>query len=263
MSTSKTSLRARLNELPGWVEWILWIGMALFLLAEVSLIKWIWPTAIPYGVFELWQTKGTIVDWLISSWPILAWAGGLTIILSALTRNTKYQNAHAESYLARGLMVSLRAGVMEEIIFRWLLLLTGIVGAKVGDWLLGGFYFQHGLVWVLNEYIVLPVANFATFHMLSDVLMNPATWFIGVAIVTANAKFRDGHKYQGLLGWVNSWFIGMVFFYLLFQYGLLACITVHFTYDALIFTVRYIDRKLEAQRGVSDETAGADEFGEE
>jgi hypothetical protein len=40
---------------------------------------------------------------------------------------------------------------------------------------------------------------------------------------------------------VNSWFLGMVLFYIMFHYGLLSAIIVHFIYDFIIFTIRAID----------------------
>jgi hypothetical protein len=41
----------------------------------------------------------------------------------------------------------------------------------------------------------------------------------------------------------------MFFFYLMFTYGLVAAIVVHFLYDALIFFVRYLDEVIERAQG--------------
>ena len=159
------------------------------------------------------------------------------------------------------LVLSLRAGVMEEIVFRWLIFMWSIAAVRVLDWILGGFVFSHGLVWFLNEYITLPIADFVTFRLLHSLLTDPSAWFVAVGLIVANARFRDGHKYQGWFGMVNSWFIGMYFFYLMLTYGLLASITVHFLYDALIFTIRYVDRVIERARGVSNGEDGDSDSG--
>lgn len=240
-------------------NWGLWIAQAAFIAAIAGTIKYFFPASIPFEFFELWSTKGSVSDWLVASWPILLWAVSVTLIASAVTRNSRIENIHAETFLERGLWVSLRAGVMEEIVFRWLLFMTGIVGAKVGDWLLGGFFFDHGLVWVIYTYILAPIADFTSLGLLHDVLGGGAPWFIAAGVIIANRQFRDGHKYLGWVGFINSWFIGLYFFYLTFTFGLVAAIVVHVTYDALIFLIRYIDRVIERARNVDNGRSGENE----
>jgi len=240
-------------------NWGLWIFQASIIAAIAGTIKYFFPSSIPFDFFQLWHTTGSVSDWMFASWPILTWAVVVTLIASAVTRNSRLENIHAETFLERGLWVSLRAGVMEEIVFRWLLLMTGIVGAKVGDWLLGGEFFNHGLVWVIYTYILAPVADFTSFGLLHSVLGAGAVWSVAAGVIIANRKFRDGHKYLGWFGFLNSWFIGLYFFYLTFTFGLVAAIVVHFTYDALIFTIRYLDRVIERARHVDNGKAGEDE----
>lgn len=231
-----------------WGHFIRW---ALVLAVFAAIIEGLFPNLTPYSFWGLWKTKGNVGQWLISSWPILLWAGGLTLLVSILTRNTKKQNENAEVFWLKGLWLSLRAGVMEEIIFRWLMFMLMMTMVQVADYILGGFIFSHGLVWVVNEYIALPVANFFTAGLLRDTLMDPKSWIIASALLAANARFRDGHKYQGLIGLINSWVIGMYMFWLLLTYGLVAAIVVHFVYDALIFSIQSVDRLIERKRGVS------------
>lgn len=235
-----------------WGHFIRW---ALGLLILLALIQGVCRNVFhfsptPYTTFELWTTKGTVGQWLVASWPILAWGGGLTLLVSALTRNSRRENQEAESFAVSGLWLSLRAGVMEEVIFRWLLFMLFMISAPIADYILGGFIFNHGLVWAVNEWVLLPLANWVTFGMLSDVLMNREGWVVATALLMANARFRDGHKYQGLFGIINSWVIGMFMFALLFKFGLIACIVVHFAYDALLYLIRYADRLQERARGV-------------
>lgn len=228
-------------------EWGAWIYWALCLCLMVGAVEFFFPALIPYEFAELWETRGEPMDWLKASTPILAWAGGFTLLVSLFTRNSHSQNIFAERYLASGLWLSLRAGVMEEIVFRWLIFMWAIACVRVGDFLLGGFAFGHGLLWWINVHILMPIADFTSLGLLHPVFMQSA-WFIGAAVIFANVKFRDGHKYQGLFGLINSWFIGLYFFYLMFAFGLKAAILVHFVYDAIIFAIRYLDSVSERRR---------------
>tara|TARA_Y100000310_G_scaffold343290_1_gene450203 strand:- start:1500 stop:2417 length:918 start_codon:yes stop_codon:yes gene_type:complete len=88
--------------------------------------------------------------------------------------------------------------------------------------------------WLYVEWLC-PLANWATLGYLKDFLFHPHSWAVGAGLVSANAFFRDGHKYQGLFGVVNSWFGGMIFFWILFTHGLIACMVVHFLYDFSIY----------------------------
>ncbi|MDO8508006.1 MAG: CPBP family glutamic-type intramembrane protease [bacterium] len=220
---------------------------AILVLAIVYLF---FPEAMPFKFFELWGIRGNDgpIDWVLSSWPILIWAIAATSYCF-LTRNRQDVNDRAEEMLAKGTLVSLFAGVVEEVCFRWILFLSCIVGAMVGNFLFFGFL-GFGIVEAVQVHILGPIADFFTFGHLSIYLGSPTNWAIGAAILSANAFFRNGHKYLGPLGFVNSWFIGMFMFILLFRYGLLACILVHFLYDFLIFSILYIDRVIERRFGL-------------
>ena len=108
-----------------------------------------------------------------------------------------------------------------------------------------------------------PVVNFLTLGHLQPYLLGSLGWAVGAAIISSNGKFRDGHAYQGLFGWINAWFCGMFFFYLMFTYGILASIIVHFLYDILIFIVVYLDAVIERARGrtVTDNFIRFEEYG--
>lgn len=231
-------------------EWAAFIIGSLVVAALVGVIKGVFPSAIPYGFFELWTSKGEVIDWLKTALPVFGWGAGFTAFVSIITRNKPEENRYAEEYLQRGFFVSIRAGLMEEVLFRWLLFLFMIPFVKVMNFILLGFA-GFGLVELLHVHIMGPIANFFTLHLLAEQLVNPAIWFIGAGLLAANSRFRDGHKYLGFIGFVNSWFIGMFFFYLMFKYGLLAAILVHFLYDLFIFVVRYIDCVIERRRGAA------------
>lgn len=209
----------------------------------VFVVEWIWPNVIPFSLFEFWKLEGSIGEVLKASWPIFAWGIGLTIIHSLVTRNGEDHNRNAENILVKGCLVSGSAGVFEEIIFRWLIFYSEIIGYKFLNVILFGIP-----AWIFLH-VTGPVANFFTLGYLEPILFNGLGWAVGAAIISSNGKFRDGHIYLGVFGWINSWFAGMFLFYIMFQYGLFASILVHFLYDMFIFVVRYIDAAFERALG--------------
>ena len=169
---------------------------------------------------------------------------------SIFTKNHWRENVYAEEYLRQGFWVSARAGVFEEIIFRWIFFYALIPWITLVNWLFLGFAGLDVLKW-LFEHVLGPVANFATLGKLAPYLAGGASWAVGSALLSANGMFRNGHKYLGLFGFINSWFIGMFLFYIMFRYGLPVAIAVHFLYDLLIFVIRYLDAVIERARGHS------------
>lgn len=98
----------------------------------------------------------------------------------------------------------------------------------LGGWLVDPVKWVYGV-------LLVPLADFMTMGYLHDILYHPHSWAIGAAVLSTNAFFRDGHKYQGLFGVINAWFGGMLFFWMLFEYGLVACMVVHFLYDVVCY----------------------------
>lgn len=221
---------------------------AFFAAIFVAVVLVIWPDTLPFSYFELWHIKGGVGDWLYTAIPIFAWGAGFTFVVSMLTRNKPEENRNAEINLGKGFLLSLWAGVMEEICFRWLIFMSSIIGVKIVNFLIFGFL-GLGIPELLQVYVLGPVANFCTLGYLEQVLIRPEAWAVGAGLLAANGFFRDGHKYLGIIGFVNSWFIGMFMFFLLFKYGLVACILVHFLYDLAIFAVRYVDQVIERAQG--------------
>jgi len=215
-------------------------GVCYFLIIQIAL--WYDKAALPFGIYEFWNTMGGLTDWVISSWPVLAWGSAVTAVGCLMTSNERWFNRNAETIFAARFVTSIRAGVFEEILYRWLIFLGSIVIAKMSNYFLFGF-----TAWFYLKFVA-SVANFFTFGALHNILFHEAGWAVGAGMLAANASFRNGHKYLGWFGFANSWFIGIFMFWLLFRYGLLACITIHFLYDALIFFVRYIDGIIERYR---------------
>ena len=222
----------------------------------IPFTNWVAPEMIPYDMAFIWNTHGTSwIDWLTVGIPIFAWGFGVTFVLKFLkpgyTRADRMQRASASNIFVGGTLISAWAGITEELAFRWLSFCGAFLGIFIANWL-----FFDCLGFGIAEWFYLtifgPIANFTTGGYLEPWLFHESGWMAGAALLASNQFFRDGHKYQGFFGWVNSWFLGMFFFYVMFNYGLLAAIVVHFAYDWIIFTTaacfRFLDSIVERIR---------------
>lgn len=223
----------------------IWLHLMLagIYLIITALVVTHWTDLIPYSLFEMWSLQGEVMDWIVVAWPIFAWGVGVNLLIGWKLPH-RMKPLEAEARLTIGFIISVFAGVVEEMVFRWVYFLFFMLTVQLGDFILGGFIFNHGLVWLIFNYILEPLANLTTLYQLNGFLNHPAGWFVGAGLLSANAHFRDGHKYQGLPGLINSWFIGMYLFYIALTYGLPAAILVHFLYDFLIFLTGYIKIKV-------------------
>ncbi len=181
-----------------------------------------------------WQIRGSMTDGLGDVWFIFVWGTGITFLvgfLQILARQPRDEEP-AEIFLV-GLWKSLNAGLFEEMIFRWLMFMSVMVLLQFLN------FITFGIVrWVYVEGFI-PLANWLTLGALSPQLLG-AGWVLAAAVVMCNWRFQTGHIYLGWFGWLNSWFLGMVFFWLMFNYGLWTAIVAHILYDAGIFTVAAI-----------------------
>ena len=210
-------------------------------LLTIAIVQGVWPGVIPFETFAAWRTKGSVADWLIAGWPILAWGFGLQSLILLVHWNDRFMSDRFDGMapgqiFAAGAIISVKAGVLEEIAFRWLIFYAQIVWMKVGNFLIFGFL-GFGVGCFLHLNLVGPIANVMTLGGLHAWLFHPAGWAVGAAIIATNGFFRDGHAYQGWFGLVNSWFAGMFLFWMMFTYGLPAAILIHFLYDFIIFSL--------------------------
>ena len=214
----------------------------------VLMVKKFWPETIPFSFLYFWKINGSLWEAVKTSWVPFAWGTGMTALIAMFTRNDPEHNRNAEVHMLGGLVISIWAGVAEEICFRWLLFYGAIVGTQVVNWFFFG-WLGFGIPEWFYLHIMGPVANFFTLGYLHSILFNGFGWAVGSAVIISNGKFRDGHAYLGWLGYINSWFLGMFFFWLMFHYGLFAAILVHFLYDLFIFGARYVDMVVERALG--------------
>jgi len=183
------------------------------------------------GLWWAWSYKTDLFAGLTNVWYIFAWAFLYTgVAVAFLIRRRKPSVNSASSQFWGGLWMSVKAGVLEELVFRWLLVLSAPVLVTIVNAItFGGFRWLH-------LHILLPVANWATLGILEPQL-HASNWVMAASILWAAGAFRNGHAYLGPVGYVNSWFIGMIMFYVVFNYGLITAMVVHFVYDAIILSI--------------------------
>jgi len=203
----------------------------------ILFIKLLFPSVIPFGAFEFWDSKGSVSVWLLAAWPVFLWVALVnTFKASVSTAHARAWSGDAPFLFVKGLLVSAWAGLAEEICFRWLIFLSTIATLKLVNFLFFGFI-GLGIPQWLHVHFFGGLADLTTMGNLHEWLFSPKGWAVGAAMLSTNSFFRDGHKYQGWFGYINSWFIGMFLFWIMFHYGLLAAILVHFVYDVIAFTV--------------------------
>lgn len=223
----------------------------------IWIVKAFWPQYIPIDTWNAWISTGTIVDWLTVAWPIFAWGVGVNIAFTFLRDDRhrdyagfRYARLNGVGISLKGTLISLWAGITEEVAFRWLIFLSTMATIRIPNFLFFGFL-GFGIPEWFHNHLWGPLANWTTFQALQPHIFSEHGWFVGAAMLVTNAFFRDGHKYQGLFGVINAWFLGMFFFWIMFTHGLWASIFVHILYDLVIFTYAaiYIGIKNSLRRG--------------
>ncbi len=224
------------------------IGMTLV----VIVTKLFWPEVIPFETFAFWDVRGTSDAWIAACWPAIAWGAGVNIVYQLFRAEeadpatrviVRLSGATATSVFTDGALVSLKAALIEEPVYRWIFFFGMIVTGKVVNFLFFGFLGFGIPEWFhLNPFG--PLADWSTLHALHPSLFHASGWAVGAAVLGSSAAFRSGHAYQGVFGWINSWFMGMFFFWVTFRFGLPIAMAVHFTYDFAVDIVSTIAFKL-------------------
>lgn len=198
--------------------------------------------AVPFHFEYFWPLNGTFWQALWSCWPLFAVGFALNLWKMATTTNPPEVQASASSIPWSGFLTSVSAGVLEEIVFRWILL-----------------YGFMGLIWTIAN-VVYPNLEFLVNDNLSwlttllignntQILDVVGVWTLPLAFALSNFKFQQGHLYQGLTGFIFSTIGGFFFARVFFQYSLFYAIIIHFLFDWMVFLMLYIDLKIEQNIG--------------
>lgn len=111
---------------------------------------------MPIDAFRPWHMSGSNpLDWLLISWPIFAWGLGVNILF-ALWQHFRTRKTHRAGFdhtflrerrgpsvwdmLWGGTLISLWAGVTEELAFRWLIFGGAFLGLWVVNFIFSGTF---------------------------------------------------------------------------------------------------------------------------
>jgi len=195
---------------------------------------------------DLWMPNADIAEAFARIWWLFAWGAGITFaagllpVIKGLPR--QYE---PNEILTKGFWISLHAGLIEEILFRWFGFFVAMVVIHFVN------VVGYGLVEFFYAWVLLPIANWATRGALEVQLLNRPEWIVGAAIITANGRFRSTHRRNGRFSYISSWFIGMVLFWLVFNYGLLSAILAHIGYNATVFATCAFTTAFQPEKAVN------------
>ena len=209
------------------------IYLVMFSIAFViyGVVSLFWGDHMLMSFSDLWQPNASISAGLGRVWFIFAWAAVTTFGVGlVLLRRGEPRKQEPTTAVWRGAWLSLNAGFFEELIWRWMAFFVAMVFLPAANWLTFGF-----VKWLYTAALI-PLANWVTLGALQPQLTGHANWIFGAAVISANARFRNAHRGK-FFRYVNSWFLGMVFFWLMFNYGLMAAIVAHILYDLIILAV--------------------------
>jgi hypothetical protein len=213
-----------------------WICGTIFLTVPfLLLVTMFCPTALPFrfGQFFVFDKFWAGV---FAGYPFYLWGMAITFVFT-IFREERCSRKPGD-IISQGFWTSLRAGIAEEIIFRWLYFFSAIIGVKVAAFFFFGWVNENWeIARLLHLYFFGPIVNFIMFNQLGWLFYDMG-WAVGAAAIMTNAKFRREHAYLGNFGYYNSWVAGFFLFWIMFTYGLPAAIAVHFTYDFLLDLVR-------------------------
>lgn len=226
------------------------IVFAIFAVTWIVIARFLLPwEVIPYRFEEFLFFRGYIWEPFLAALPLFGAGVALNLYKMVTTVNPPEVQDNARDIPVAGFLTSLHAGVLEELTFRWTMLygLMGIIW--VTSALLSvtiGFsleLFVHEYLWWLDLFFI---GNTGT-----AAIVLQGAWTAGLAALLSNWKFQRGHLYQGFWGSIFSFIAGIFFFRIMFQYGLLAAMLVHFSFDMLIFLMLYADVYVEKKLGLT------------
>lgn len=240
----------------------------------VVLAKSFMAVTVPYEFMQFWDTSGSGFDWLHAArWWFAAGAAGAVLFgyqrmraLERLERNplgallgglTGALDRKAVTILKLRLGFGVVGGALGEVFVRWIALFVVLILVQFFNALFFEAWLGFGLFHLMQTYILGPVANFVTLGYLHDQLTNPALWPVGFAMFAVCVNTAEKHEYQGFIGQAFAWAFGMFMFYMLFTFGLLACITVHVLWNVMHAFIAFGFATLRQRRRDAREAAEA------
>lgn len=240
-----------------------YILTACFVVMTIIVMRLLLPwQAVPFVFEEFLFFKGQWWEPILAAWPVFATGIVLNVIHMTTTVNPPEVQDNAPMIPIAGLTSSLFAGIMEEIVFRWVFL-YGLMGAFWMGNELSKTWFDSPIIqniatffWPFTLLIVGPNNPILTHPAAWEIGATVGVWTIGLAFFFSNLKFQSGHMYQGPVGLIFSGIAGLFFFYIAFNYGLLASMFVHFLFDWLVAWMCFVDVLIEKALGLKKNPQG-------
>ena len=139
----------------------------LAIMVVIAVANWLSPDTIHWKFWELWDMHGTgLSDWLRVGVPLFLWAA-VTNAFFAWQKKDEIPDEDKPTLveaIGAGFIVSVLAGVMEEISHRWIYYLGCFVSAAIINFLL------FGIPEWLYMHLIGPIVDFTTFGFLKDLI---------------------------------------------------------------------------------------------
>ena len=230
------------------------------------LIQWIWPDWIPFETYQFWEIKGNLFQWLTAPvvWPFFIWAIvfalGFCLVIPHQLGMTSIDGIHrtfreltSGRIILGGVIYSAVMGAVKPVAYRWLFFFNAFFFVWLGNFFLGGFIgylpgveSEWGVIMWIYTKILIPIVDYVSLGYLTEFLRSPY-WLLGAALLSANATAREDRIFKGFWGWISAFFFGFMQFWVLFQFGLVACIVIQVIYSLIMFITTAVVRDLLEQ----------------
>lgn len=211
------------------------VTMYYLLITAAAVATYYYLQALPAGTgviraSELIRSNANPIEGLAKVWFIFAWGFAIQALIQiSRVLHRRPREANLIPLLKHGIYLSAHAGFFEEIVFRVYAFLSFIIIVHLIN------PYTHDLLQGAAIHAILPAANFITGGFFRDQFAG-SDWAFGLAVILGSLFFRSAHIHYGALSKANVWVIGLVMFWVMFHYGLIAAIAAHFLYDACVFT---------------------------
>jgi len=234
-----------------WAQFVGMYRQVAVAAASALLLEWLWPELLDYPFVFDPLTLGEVRTIVAS--PFILAALGLVTFSALAGHTTVHRSWLAWSVRAAALpphlLVAVHAGLLEELLFRWLYTPGLMLLVSTTVWLstpldmawhglFGAPPSPHALV-EAPLYWLRSVVDDVTFGGFSDLFGGAPPLYVH-AVVLAELWFAWGHAYQGH---VNVWIkpIGsLVFRQWALKFGLLAAIFGHALFDAILMGLPFL-----------------------
>jgi hypothetical protein len=147
-----------------------------------------WIGAVPFPLFQYWFVKWDWSEFAKIPWMLLLLGPTLSLFFAITSKNTWMDNVEISDSFWANILTAVKAGIFEEILFRWLLFYMAMFTFALDQWLLDvlrGIPFINGVL---------------SLHWILIVIIVVVGWFLG-EIAVKIAVDRDFNRVVRFFGW--------------------------------------------------------------